>query len=172
MKQEIRYWDNRASVLKDEEKAGKKTRLNWQNAERRAEDLTDRLQRRLAVIADERAIAASPPNVNGGLLVIPQGLLDSMANGQPPTSEMQENPDSRKAIEDAAMNAVMEAEQALGYEPADVSLRSWDMTFYHMTQPHRKTGLLKRRAGQKMATPSPFRGMKSLLPLINLKTLF
>ena len=73
LKQEIRYWDNRASVLKEEEKAGKKTRLNWQNAERRAEDLTDRLQRRLAVIADERAIAASPPNVNGGLLVIPKG---------------------------------------------------------------------------------------------------
>ena len=39
LKQEINYWDNRAAVLKDEEKAGKKTRINWQNAERWAEDL-------------------------------------------------------------------------------------------------------------------------------------
>ena len=38
LKKEINYWDARAFELKEEEKAGKKTRLNWQNAERRAED--------------------------------------------------------------------------------------------------------------------------------------
>ncbi len=36
LKKEINYWDSRSFELKEEEKAGKKTRLNWQNAERRA----------------------------------------------------------------------------------------------------------------------------------------
>ena len=121
LRAEIRYWDSRAAVLKEEEKAGKKTRVNWQNAERRAEDLSDRLQRRMAQIAEERAIVAAPPVISGGLAVVPQGLLNakSVAKGVPgifaaPTAD-------RKQVEDAAMAAVMAAETALGNIPEDVS---------------------------------------------------
>ena len=117
--QEIRHWDNRAAVLKEEEKAGRKTRLNWQNAERRAEELADRLQRRLAVIAEERALAASPPSVKGGLLLVPRGLLEAAAEAE--ASEMPNDPRRRKAVEDAAMQAVMDAERGLGYKPQDVA---------------------------------------------------
>ena len=46
---EINYWDARAFELKEQERAGKKTRLNWQNAARRAEDLAERLNRRKAL---------------------------------------------------------------------------------------------------------------------------
>lgn len=49
LKKEINYWDNRAAELREDEKAGKKTRLNWQNALRRAEDLADRLKRRMEI---------------------------------------------------------------------------------------------------------------------------
>src|SRR3546814_13968891 len=41
LKKEINYWDSRAFELKEEEKAGKKTRLSWQNAQRRAEDRSE-----------------------------------------------------------------------------------------------------------------------------------
>ena len=61
LKKEINYWDSRAFELKEEERAGKKTRLNWQNAQRRAEDLAERLRRRLEALEQERFISAQPP---------------------------------------------------------------------------------------------------------------
>jgi hypothetical protein len=65
----------RAFELKEEERAGKKTRLNWQNAQRRAEDLADRLKRRMTM--QERFISSQPPRVRGGMVVVPRGLLDA-----------------------------------------------------------------------------------------------
>ena len=61
LKREINYWDHRAEVLKDQERAGKQPRMNPQRAAARAEELADRLQRRLAELARERDIAALPP---------------------------------------------------------------------------------------------------------------
>ena len=121
LKQEIRYWDNRAAVLKEEEKAGKKTRVNWQNAERRAEDLSDRLQRRMAQIINERAITAAPPTISGGLVVVPQGLLASKSATAIAPGIFSEPSANRKEVEIAAMEAVMEAEKTLGNVPEDVS---------------------------------------------------
>ena len=75
LKKEINYWDSRAFELKEEERAGKKTRLNWQNAERRAEELAERLKRRLTQLEQEKYITSQPPRVRGGMVVIPSGLL-------------------------------------------------------------------------------------------------
>jgi len=121
LKQEIRYWDNRSAILKEEEKAGKRTRVNWQNAERRAEDLSDRLQRRMVKINEERAIVAAPPIINGGLVVIPQGLLDTKIVSDIEPNVFAAKSDDRKQIEIAAMNAVMFAEKVLGNIPEDIS---------------------------------------------------
>lgn len=121
LKMEIRYWDDRAMVLKEEEQAGKKTRVNWQNAERRADELTDRLKRRLAQIEEERAIAASPPVITGGLIVVPQGLLLKKASGGETTTMISERADNRREVELMAMQSVMDAERALGNQPEDVS---------------------------------------------------
>ena len=60
---EINHWDSRAFALKEQEKAGKKTALNWRNAEQRAEDLAERLKRRLHLIAQERIMSSQPPRV-------------------------------------------------------------------------------------------------------------
>ena len=79
LNKEINYWDARAFELKEQERAGKKTRLNWQNAEQRAEDLADRLKRRMALLEQERFISSRPPRVLGGMLVIPRGLIDAAA---------------------------------------------------------------------------------------------
>jgi len=124
LKKEINYWDARAFELKEEEKAGKKTRLNWQNTQRRAEDLAERLKRRMEQLEKERFITSQPPRVRGGMVVIPKGLLDARAQPKPTaTSGMGfcEDPDARKAIETAAMDAVTSAEKALGNVPTDVS---------------------------------------------------
>jgi hypothetical protein len=101
LKKEINFWDSRAFELKEEERAGKKTRLSWQNAQRRAEDLAERLKRRLEVLEQERFISSQPPRVRGGMVVIPAGLLakrHAEAAGKD-GSAFAEDPHTRKVIE-------------------------------------------------------------------------
>jgi superfamily II DNA or RNA helicase len=125
LKKEINYWDARSAELKQEERAGKKVRLSWQNAERRAEELVERLKRRMVLLEQERFISSQPPRVRGGMVVIPAGLLAkrSPANSDNPNlgGIFSQDPEARKIIETLAMNAVVEAEKALGNTPLDVS---------------------------------------------------
>ena len=120
LKKEINYWDSRAFELKEEEKAGKKARLSWQNAQRRAEELAERQKRRMDQLERERFITSQPPRVRGGMVVIPGGLLDARQSPAVP-KHFAEDSAARRAIELAAMEAVMAAERALGNVPADVS---------------------------------------------------
>lgn len=116
---EIKYWDNRTLELVAKEEAGKNTSgLNSRQARNRADELETRKTKRLAELETEKLISAMPPVIIGGALVIPKGLLNKVM-GVPGVF----SPDvsARRAIERAAMNAVMEIESALGYIPADVS---------------------------------------------------
>jgi superfamily II DNA or RNA helicase len=125
LKKEINYWDSRAFELKEEERAGKKTRLNWQNAERRAEDLAERLKRRLTQLEQEKYITSQPPRVRGGMVVIPIGLLVAKQAPIAPQGTVpngfSEDPAARRIIELLAMEGVIAAEKALGNVPTDVS---------------------------------------------------
>ena len=141
LKKEINYWDARAFELKEEERAGKKTRLNWQNAQRRAEELAERLKRRLEGLDQERFISAQPPRVRGGMVVIPRGLLIARA----PADELaetangfSEDPIARREIEIAAMEAVMAVERTLGNTPTDVSAQKvgYDIASYDPKADH------------------------------------
>lgn len=142
LKKEINYWDSRAFELKEEEKAGKKTRLNWQNAQRRAEDIADRLKRRQTLLEQERFITSQPPRVRGGMVVIPQGLLAEKqvvaANGSKAPTGFAEDPIARREIELLAMEAVMNAEKALGNAPSDVSAQKvgYDIVSYDPRNEH------------------------------------
>jgi superfamily II DNA or RNA helicase len=137
LKKEINYWDSRAFELKEEEKAGKKTRLNWQNAQRRAEELAERQKRRMDQLECERFISSQPPRVRGGMVVIPRGLLDAAQESRVP-NQFSEDPAARKAIELAAMAAVMAAERGLGHEPVDVSAQKigYDIASHDPTSGH------------------------------------
>ncbi|MBN9266231.1 MAG: DUF3883 domain-containing protein [Hyphomicrobium sp.] len=150
LKKEINYWDARAFELKEEEKAGKRTRLNWQNAQRRAEDLAERLQRRLEQLTKERFIAAQPPRVRGGMVVIPRGLLDQNNKKEMGAagSGFSEDADARRAIEIAAMSAVMDAERALGNTPSDVSAQKigYDIVSFDQRTQHLRFIEVKGRA--------------------------
>ncbi len=58
---EIQYWDYKAGELKEAESAGKRNaRLNSLQAQRRADELAERLQVRLAELEAEKKIAALP----------------------------------------------------------------------------------------------------------------
>lgn len=91
---------------------------NSKLAQRRAEDLELRMQKRLAEIEMERQISPLPPIVSGGALVIPKGLLHKLMHIKEPGLFAQGD---RQSIEYAAMNAVMEIERRMGYQPSDVS---------------------------------------------------
>jgi superfamily II DNA or RNA helicase len=117
---EITYWDRRAEDLKAQEAQGKiNARLNSQKARQRAEELYDRLQRRMRELEQERRISPLPPIVVGGVLVIPQGLFTSLKGEQPAEPDQFAHETAR--VEQIAMQTVMQAERRLGFIPRDVS---------------------------------------------------
>ena len=126
LKKEINYWDNRSAELKQDERAGRKVRSNWQQASRRAEELAERLRLRQEVLQSERHINGQPPRVRGGMVIIPKGLLEK------PKSGFSSDVEARRAIELKAMEAVMKKEVALGNVPEDVSAQKigYDISSY------------------------------------------
>ena len=117
---EVNYWDHRAAQLKDQELAGRvNARLNSGLARQRADELAARLQKRTTELEQERKLSALPPVVLGGALVIPAGLLlrlRGLPAGEPPTFALETERSER-----LSMQAVMDVERRLGYEPLDVS---------------------------------------------------
>lgn len=112
---EIAYWDHRAEQLKLQEQAGRAgARLNSQEARRRADDLQARLQRRLAELDREAQISALPPVVQGGLVVVPLGLVAAMTGRAVPSY-----PVGTQLSAARARAAVMQAERDLGFDPTD-----------------------------------------------------
>ena len=123
---EINYWSDRYIKLTDDMKAGKQPRMQPELARRRVDELTERLNQRRRELAAMKQVVSSTPVVIGGALVIPQGLLAERKG------EIQFNVDaqSRARIEQLAMQAVMEVEQAMGHQVFDVSDQKcgWDVT--------------------------------------------
>jgi superfamily II DNA or RNA helicase len=114
---EIQYWDHRAQQLKAQEQAGKfNARLNSGEAQKRADLLQERMEKRMADLQLERQISALPPVVLGGVLVLPAGFIASMKGRR--EKVLTETPD-RQAAAAKARSIVMATEQRLGYEPVD-----------------------------------------------------
>ena len=124
---EIAYWDHRAEQLKEQELAGRiNARLNSGLARQRADELTSRLQRRMAELEQERKLSPLPPVVIGGAMVIPRGLLARLKGTEArPEAFAQET----AKVEAVAIAAVIQAEQQLGFMPRDVSVekRGYDI---------------------------------------------
>ncbi|MDR0173491.1 helicase-related protein [Enterobacter sichuanensis] len=123
---EINYWQDRYLKLSDDVKSGKQPRMQPENARRRVDELTARLQQRTAELTALKQVVSSTPVVIGSALVIPQGLLAKRKG------EVVFSPDaaSRAHIERVAMQAVTDAEQALGNMVIDVAADKcgWDIT--------------------------------------------
>ncbi len=116
---EINYWDHRAEELKAQELAGKTPRLNSGKARQRADELADRLQKRMLELEQERQLSPLPPVVVGGAVVVPAALLATLKGeaAAPPDLGKRET----ERVELLAMAAVLEAETRAGRHPRDVS---------------------------------------------------
>ena len=117
LRAEINYWDYRAGELADREHAGKKNaRLNSKQAERRANELAERLQRRMDQLDRQKQLSPMPPRVVGGALVVPASMLHESATADP--NGQSNDAATKRKTELAAMDAI---ERELGYAPRDVS---------------------------------------------------
>ncbi|MCR5834669.1 MAG: DUF3883 domain-containing protein [Selenomonadaceae bacterium] len=112
LQNEIYYWDERANEFIE-----KDDNVNLNLANKRADDLEQRLNQRIAEIANERKISADNPVVIGKALIVPKTLL----NLQDDEEIFCHNPFARARIEKIAMDAVMSIERKLGYLPKDLS---------------------------------------------------
>jgi superfamily II DNA or RNA helicase len=123
---EINYWSDRYLKLKDDIAAGKDVRLTLENVRRTIDELTARRESREKELLAMRHVVSATPVILGGALVIPAGLL-AQRKGQPGWTA---DADARERIERIAMQAVIEAERALGHEVIDVSAQKcgWDVT--------------------------------------------
>jgi SNF2 family DNA or RNA helicase len=114
---EINYWDLRANELQLRADAGKTPQLNVEQARRRADVLAQRLQHRIAQLDAERSLRALPPNVVGGALIVPGGLARRLRGDAAP----QEFAISRAEVERRAIDAVLTAENRLGWQAVDLN---------------------------------------------------
>ncbi|WP_163371953.1 helicase-related protein [Endozoicomonas acroporae] len=126
LSKEINYWADRYIQLKNDLKVGKQPRMQPENARRRHDEISARLQARMQELEAQKQIISNTPVVIGGALLIPQGLLDQR-NGKTTFSV---DAQARKRIELMAMEAVIRAEEALGHRVKDVSAEKcgWDIT--------------------------------------------
>jgi Domain of unknown function (DUF3883) len=115
---EITYWDHRAEQLKLQEKAGKpNAKLNSGEARKRADNLQGRLQKRLEELKLEAQISPLPPVILGGLLVVPQGLIEAMTGR--PAAVLSATAVDTQAGAARARAVIMAVERNLGFEPVD-----------------------------------------------------
>ncbi len=139
---EINYWDHRAEELKLQEQAtsapGKGLRLNSQEARRRADELQARLQKRMEQLDLEAQIAALPPVIVGGMVVVPIELIAAIT-GQP-AGGTPAFPGDTQASAARARAAVMEVERRLGFEPVD---REFEQPGYDIESRDPRTGRLR-----------------------------
>ena len=123
---EINYQAGRAIKLQEDVEAGKQPRMQPEQFRRRAEELTARLEKREKELAAMRIVVSNTPVVIGGCLIIPQGML-AQRKGEP---NFTADASARARIEQVAMQAVMETENAFGFEVKDVGAEKcgWDIT--------------------------------------------
>ncbi len=114
---EIENSQNRIRKFKKSERENSGFRLARENAERSLQEFEERLDYRVNLFKKERNLSALPPTIKGGILVVPQGLLDMKANN----GKMSRAGANKKEIEELAMEAVMKHERKLGFDPEDVS---------------------------------------------------
>lgn len=105
---EIHFWSQRAKELRRQESLGKTFDLNSDNASHNADLLSERRKARLAELNLERKIIVPTPVVLGGALIVPPPAPNASAS-------------DKKAAELAAMQAVLNTEINLGFNPRDVS---------------------------------------------------
>ena len=117
LNKEITYWDHRADELEIQEQAGiTNAGVNSKQARRNADNLRDRLAKRMNELQLEAMVSPLPPIVLGGTLVVPLGLLAQIA---PERIAKPNIPSDAQAVAARAREIIMNVEHNLGFEPID-----------------------------------------------------
>ncbi|OEC93553.1 helicase-related protein [Rhizobium sp. YK2] len=132
LSKEIAFWQDRWMKLKDDAEAGKDVRLNLQNVERTLGDLQGRLDNRKKELQAMRHVVNGTPVVLGAALIVPAGLMNKLRGDEPADPMSATFAAARSRIENLAMTAVRQAEEARGCRVVDVSAAKcgWDLTSY------------------------------------------
>ncbi|MBB3909719.1 helicase-related protein [Sphingomonas desiccabilis] len=135
LSKEIGFWQDRWLKLKDDAEAGKDVRLNLQNVERTLGDLQGRLENRRKELQAQRHVVNGTPVVLGAALVVPAGLMNRLRGHEPAdpiAATFAVDAAARSRIEQLAMTAVRQVEEARGCHVVDVSAAKcgWDLTSY------------------------------------------
>lgn len=112
----IGYWDRRAAELREQERTGKQVGPNVGEFQRRADNLTRRLQTRMDELDREAAVSGRAPRITGACLVIPQGWFDAQTDPDGAASHAKET----ERVERAAVDAVLAIERGLGHSPVEM----------------------------------------------------
>ena len=147
---EINHWDHRAQELKYKEQAGRNNpKMNAIEAQRRADDLAGRLQKRMDELALQEKISAKPPVILGGLVVVPIGLIRLIQgkSATPPKHIMDTQISAAKA-----RNIIMDEERKLGYLPTD---RETEKLGYDIESIDPKTGNIRFIEAKGRVTGAP-----------------
>ena len=113
---EIIYREGRAAQLQLDERAGKQIKINWQREQNWADELRQRLDRRMQDLDNQERLTALPPRLVACACILPTGFFNAEGITVAPPDVL-----ARAAAERAAMEAVMQAERDLGFIPRDVS---------------------------------------------------
>lgn len=135
LSKEIAFWQDRWLKLKEDGEAGKDVRLNLENARRTVAELEARLDARKKALQAMRHVVNGTPVVLGGALIVPAGLMGQLRGDEladPATATFAADAAARARIEQLAMTAVRQAEEARGCHVVDVSAAKcgWDLTSY------------------------------------------
>jgi hypothetical protein len=114
---EIIHWDKRATELQQQVSQGRQPRVNPERARARADDLQNRLDRRLVELDQELKLQPLPPLVVGAALVVPAGLVDDVSG--PPGSAPPRTRET-KQVERRAVEAVLAIETRLRRNPVEM----------------------------------------------------
>jgi hypothetical protein len=117
--QEVNYWDFRANELLEQMQAGRQPRMNPDRARQRADELANRLKRRMADLDKEEQLRALPPVVVGAALVVPDGLVQAL-HGDAATAP-ERSPVDTTAVDRRAVAAVLATERRLGRDPEELA---------------------------------------------------
>ena len=116
----IRYWDAYRYKAKARQLQGSRPKGGFTagHARNLADDLAGRLERRNLELDRELQLSSRPPDVVGGAVVIPQGLLDRLAGPAPDVPATRSRDVAE--VDRRAVDAVIETERALGRNPKEM----------------------------------------------------
>ena len=116
----IRYWDAYQFKARARQGQGDRPRGGFTAGHARnfADELAARLEQRNLELDRELQLSSRPPDIVGGAIVVPQGLLDSLAGPPHPTPSARARHVAE--VDRRAVDAVLETERALGRDPEEM----------------------------------------------------